>query len=226
VVAGLVLLLGYVQSSRGRAGALIPLPVLVETRFLRSTAAAFGQMFCLGTVLVALPLFFTGPLDMSSGVAGVLLFTLPTLMAFGAPVVSRLSLSVGPRPVLRAGLLVLALGSVVTGAVAASGHGGATAAALSGMLVVLGIGMAMVQTPAAAGATSSPAGAYGAAVGLFSMVRFSGSATAAAWVALIYPTGSMMLLFGGCAVLTLVAFAVSYFGPDPESLSVAVVTPT
>ena len=64
-------------------------------------------------------------------------------------------------------------------------------------LVVLGIGMAMVQTPAAAGATSAPAGAYGAAVGLFSMVRFSGSATAAAWVALIYPTGSMLLLFGG-----------------------------
>lgn len=226
VVAGLVLLLGYVQSARGRASALIPLPVLVESRFLRSTAAAFGQMFCLGTVLVALPLFFTGPLEMSSGVAGILLFTLPTLMAVGAPVASRLSLSQGPRRVARTGLLVLALGSVVTGLVAASGHGGATAAALSGMLVVLGIGMAMVQTPAAAGATSSPAGAYGAAVGLFSMVRFSGSATAAAWVALIYPTGSMLLLFGGCAVLSLAAFAASYFGPDPEPLSVPVVTPT
>jgi hypothetical protein len=94
------------------------------------------------------------------------------------------------------------------------------------MLVVLGIGMAMVQTPAAAGATSSPAGAYGAAVGLFSMVRFSGSATAAAWVALIYPTGSMLLLFGGCAVLALAALAASYFGPDPEPLTVPVVTPT
>lgn len=226
VVAGLVLLLGYVRSSRGRAGALIPLPVLVETRFLRSTVAAFGQMFCLGTVLVALPLFFTGPLAMSSGVAGVLLFTLPTLMAVGAPVVSRLSVTVGPRPVLRSGLLLLALGSVLTGVVAASGNGSATAAALCGMLVILGIGMAMVQTPAAAGATSSPAGAYGAAVGLFSMVRFSGSATAAAWVALIYPTGSMLLLFGGGAALSVVAFAVSYFGPDPEPLSVPVVTPT
>jgi MFS family permease len=226
VIAGLALLLGYGHSSRGRASALIPLHVLAETRFLRSTAAAFGQMFCLGTVLVALPLFFTGPLDMSSGVTGILLFTLPTLMAVGAPVASRLSLTIGPRPVLRTGLLVLALGSVLTGAVAASGHGFATAAALSGMLVVLGIGMAMVQTPAAAGATSSPAGAYGAAVGLFSMVRFSGSATAAAWVALIYPTGSMLLLFGGCAILAIAAFGMSYFGPDPEPIAVPMVTPT
>jgi MFS family permease len=69
-VAGLVLLLAYVGASRGREGALIPLPVLVESRFLRSTVAAFGQMFCLGTVLVALPLFFTGPLKMSSAATG------------------------------------------------------------------------------------------------------------------------------------------------------------
>jgi MFS family permease len=225
-VAGLVLLLAYVGASRGRAGALIPLPVLVESRFLRSTVAAFGQMFCLGTVLVALPLFFTGPLNMSSAATGVLLFTLPALMAVGAPVVSRLSVTVGPRLMLRAGLVVLAVGSALTGATAAVGDGGATALALSGMLVVLGLGMAMVQTPAAAGATSSPAGAYGAAVGLYSMVRFSGSATAAAWVALVYPTGSMLLLFGGCAALASLAFAASYLGPEPEPLAVPAVSQT
>lgn len=219
VVVGLVLLLGYVSVSRERAAAaLIPLSVLVESRFLRSTAAAFGQMFCLGTVLVALPLFFTGPLDMSSSVAGILLFTLPALMAVGAPLVSRLSVTVGPRLVLRTGLVALAVGAAATGVIAAAGDGGRTAAALCGMLVVLGLGMAMVQTPAAAGATSSPAGAYGAAVGLYSMVRFSGSATAAAWVALVYPTGSMLLLFGGCALLATLALAASYAGPDPEPL--------
>jgi MFS family permease len=225
-VAGLALLLGYVAASRAREAALIPLPVLVESRFLRSTAAAFGQMFCLGTVLVALPLFFTGPLDMSSGVAGILLFTLPALMAVGAPLVSRLSVQVGPRPVLRSGLAVLAVGSAVTGLVATIGDGSRTAAALCGMLVVLGLGMAMVQTPAAAGATSSPAGAYGAAVGLYSMVRFSGSASAAAWVALVYPTGSMVLLFGGCAALATLALAASYAGPDPETLVVEPVSST
>src|SRR6185437_471752 len=106
-VAGVLLFLGYVAVSRGQGAAMIPLSVLVESRFARSTAAAFGQMFCLGTLLVALPLFLTGPLHMSSGLAGILFFALPAVMAVAAPVVSRLSLAIGPRRVLRAGLAVL-----------------------------------------------------------------------------------------------------------------------
>jgi hypothetical protein len=171
-------------------------------------------MFCLGTVLVAMPLYFTGPLDLSVAVAGVLLFALPATMAVAAPIVSRLSRTIGPRVVLRSGLAFLVVGNVVVGLVAA-GDGAIVTVALTVLLLVLGFGMAMVQTPAAAGATSSPAGAYGAAVGLFSMVRFSGSASAAAWVALVYPSGSMPLLFAGCSVLAAAAFAASYLGPDP-----------
>jgi len=226
VAAGIVMLLGYGVVSRGRANAMIPLPVLLETRFLRSAAAAFGQMFCLGAALVALPLFFTGPLDLSVAVAGVLLFALPAVMAVAAPVVSRVSLAHGPRRVLRTGLVVLVVGNALTGGLAALGTGTATAVALTVMLVVLGAGMACVQTPAAAGATSSPAGAYGAAIGLFSMVRFSGSATAAAWVALVYPTGHMLLLFGGCAVLAALALAASFLGPNPQPMVTSELTRT
>jgi len=223
---GVVLLLGYGLVSRGRATAMIPLPVLLETRFLRSAAAAFGQMFCLGAALVALPLFFTGPLDMSVAVAGVLFFALPAVMAVAAPIVSRVSRTVGPRRVLRTGLVVLVLGNVVTGVLAAVGSGTPTAVALTAMLLVLGTGMACVQTPAAAGATSSPAGAYGAAVGLFSMVRFAGSGTAAAWVALVYPTGHQLVLFGGCAVLAGLALGASFLGPNPQPLVTSELTRT
>jgi MFS family permease len=215
--SGLMMLLGYVVVSRGRAAAMIPLAVLFESRFLRSAGAAFGQMFCLGTVLVALPLFFTGPLGMSGALAGVLFFVLPAVMAVSAPVVSRLSRSFGPRTMLRLGLLVLVLGAGTTGVMAETGRGTATTVALTVMLVVLGFGMALVQTPAAAGATSSPAGRYGAAVGLFSMVRFSGSAVAAAWVALAYPTGSMVALFLACSLLAGLALVASYLGPEPVS---------
>lgn len=213
--AGILLLFAYVVVSRRRSGAMIPLEVLAESRFLRSTGAAFGQMFCLGTVLVAFPLFFTGPLHMSNGLAGILLFTLPAVMAVAAPFVSRLSVAVGPRRVLRSGLAVLIAGSAVISVLVVLGSTSAVAVALTTMLLVLGVGMAMVQTPAAAGATSSPAGAYGAAVGLFNMVRFSGTAIAAAWVALVYPTGSMLLLFGGCVLLAALALAASYLGPTP-----------
>lgn len=216
--AGLLMLAGYGLVSRGRSSAMIPLEVLVESRFLRSTAAVFGQMFCLGTVLVALPLLFTGPLGMSTAVAGALFFILPGVMAVAAPASSRLSRSYGARRILRLGLVIIVAGTAVTGSVAASGSSPTQAVVLTTMLLVLGVGMALVQTPAAAGATSSPAGRYGAAVGLFSMMRFSGSATAAAWVALIYPTGSMLLLFGGCAVVAVLALAASYAGPDPTRM--------
>jgi hypothetical protein len=226
ITSGVVLLVGYAVVSRGRASAMIPLPVLIETRFLRSAAAAFGQMFSLGAALVALPLFFTGPLDMSIAVAGVLLFALPAVMAIAAPVVSRLSRAHGPRAVLRTGLLVLVAGNAATGVLAATGTGTATAVALTAMLLVLGAGMACVQTPAAAGATSSPAGAYGAAVGLYSMIRFSGSGTAAAWVALVYPTGHMLLLFGGCALLALLALGASFLGPNPQPMVTSELTRT
>jgi MFS family permease len=212
---GLLMLLGYGLVSRGRSSAMIPLAVLLESRFLRSTGAVFGQMFCLGTVLVALPLLFTGPLGMSMAVAGALFFMLPGVMALAAPVSSWLSRTYGPRRILRLGLVIVIAGTAATGSVAAKGPSTTQAVILTVMLVVLGFGMALVQTPAAAGATGSPAGRYGAAVGLFSMMRFSGSATAAAWVALIYPTGSMLLLFGGCAVVALLALAASYAGPDP-----------
>lgn len=214
-VAGLLVLLGYVTVSRGQSGAMIPLAVIAESCFLRSTIAAFGQMFCLGTVLVALPLYFTGPLHMSGGLAGILLFTLPAVMAVMAPLVSRLSLAAGPQRVLRAGLALLVAGNAVISVVVTLASTPAVAAALTAMLLVLGFGMAMVQTPAADGATSSPAGAYGAAIGLFNMMRFSGTAIAAAWVALIYPTGSMFLLFGGCAIVAALALAASRLGPRP-----------
>lgn len=213
--AGVAMLVGYGVATRRRETALIPLPVLLELRFVRSTAAAFAQMFCLGTSLVALPLLFTGPLGMSTALAGVLFFTLPAVMAVGAPVVSRASRIVGPRLVLRSGLGTLIVATVLTGLVARSGSSTAVAVALTALLLVLGFGMAMVQTPAAAGATSSAAGRYGAAVGLFNLVRFSGSATAAAWVAWVYPTGHLLVLFGGCSVLVAGGLTVSWLGRDP-----------
>lgn len=218
LLTGALLLLGYVVSARNRESALIPLPVLVEIRFVRSMAAGFAQMFCLGTSLVALPLLFTGPLGMSTALAGVLFFTLPAVMAVGAPVASRTSRRYGARLVLRAGLGSLVVATFLTGLVAGLGTSAWVAAGLVVLMVGLGFGMALVQTPAAAGATSSAAGRYGAAVGLFNMVRFSGSATAAAWVAWVYPTGHLLVLFVGCSAVLAAGLAVGWVGPDPEQV--------
>jgi MFS family permease len=214
-VAGALMLVGYCLVSSGRPNALIPVRLVLESRFMRSSVAAFAQMFTLGTVLVALPLFFTGPLSMSTSRAGLICFTLPVVMALAATLVIRLSARAGPRRVMRTGLIVIAAGTAATGLTTSWQPGRGTAPILVALLVVLGLGMAMVQTPAAAGATRSPAGQYGAAVGLFSMLRFSGSGTGAAWVALTYQHDGGLLLFGGCAVVALVGLIASFAGQDP-----------
>jgi MFS family permease len=216
-VGGLLCLLGYGLVSRGRTTAIVPVALMIESRFLRSSLAAFAQMFSLGAVLVALPLFFTGPLDMSPGMAGVVFFTLPVVMAVSAPLVSRLSDRTSPRVVLRSGLVILILGSAAIGLATSLASGAAGTTVIVLLMVVLGGAMAMVQTPAAAGAARSPAGRYGAALGVFSMLRFSGSAAAAAWVALVYPHGAYLLLFLGCSVVACCGLAATFFGPDPSS---------
>ena len=83
-------------------------------------------------------------------------------------------------------------------------------------LVAAGVGIALVQTPAATGATRSPAGAEGTGLGLFNLVRFAGSACGAAWgaVALAGPA-SYPGVFVAAAVIVAVGLAGSFFGPDP-----------
>jgi MFS family permease len=144
----------------------------------------------------------------------VLVFGLPAAMALLAPAVGALCQRGRPRVVLRAGLLVLAAADVALGAATAAGTSSL------GLLVVLlvgtGVGVALVQTPAATGATQSPAGRLGPALGVFNMMRFAGSALGAAWVAVVYPWDEPLLLFGGAAAVALLGFAAAFVGPAPE----------
>ena len=213
---GLVVLVGFLLVSRGNASALIPVRFIAETRFARSTVAAFAQMFALGTALVAIPLVLTGAAGLSTSRAGAVFFVLPLTMAVLATFVGRLSERQGPRRVLRTGLVVIVAGAGAIGLVAGSEH--PRVPLLIPLLGLLGLGMAFVQTPAATGATRSPAGSYGAALGLFSLVRFAGSTTGAAWVALLIPHDATTVIFVGVAVISVVALALSFAGPDPVPL--------
>ncbi len=216
-LVGVLLLAGFVLVSTNNPGAMIPPHLIIESRFLRSCLAAFAQMFTLGTVLVVMPLYLTGPLELSSSQAGILFFVLPLAMAIMAPLVSRLSDRTNPRLVLRTGLSIIIVGGLLTGAITRDPGIPNVLWLVSAMLLVLGVGMAMVQTPAAAGATRSPAGSRGAALGLFNMLRFSGSTAGTAWVALMYPLGDMLILFLGCVAVALVGLGMSFFGPNPTT---------
>nr|WP_301539728.1 MFS transporter [Nocardioides sp. zg-DK7169] len=215
-VLGVLLLVGYVLVSRDNPRAMIPPRLIVESRFLRSSLAAFSQMFVLGTLLVVIPLYLTDTLGLSSGAAGLLFFALPVSMAAFAPAVGRLVDHAQPRTVLRSGLVVLIVGSLVTGLVATDEESVGRVAAVCALLLLLGAGVAMVQTPAAAGATRSPAGQTGAALGLFNMLRFSGSTAGTAWVALTFGRTDMLVVLTGCAVVAALGLLVSFVGPNPS----------
>lgn len=212
---GVALIAGFAAVSMGNPAAMVPPRLIVEARFLRSSVAAFSQMFMLSTVLVVMPLYLTGEAGLSPWQAGLLFFQLPLVMVVMAPLVGRLGENLRPRRVLRTGLLVIIVGGIGTGAIIRDADHPVPLTVISAILVVLGIGMAMVQTPAAAGATRSPAGNRGAALGLFNMLRFSGSTAGAAWVALVYQSSDMLTLFVGAAVVAAIGLGLSYYGPDP-----------
>src|SRR5690606_9053425 len=117
------------------------------------------------------------------------------------------------------GLLVLIVGAVVMGVVATDDESTGRVVAVCALLLGMGAGVALVQTPAAAGATRSPAGRSGAALGLFNLLRFSGSTAGTAWVALTFPRSSMLVVLGGCAVVAAGGLLVSYLGPNPPDPS-------
>lgn len=211
---GLGLLAGFLKVSYGNPKALIPLHLAAEVRFFRSSCAAFAQMFLLGTSLVAIPLVLTGPMGLSYSGAGGVFFVLPVVMALSAPLVGRSAERGSPRTVLRIGLALMVVSAALTAVVV----GMQTPALLpvAACLLLVGGAMAMVQTPAATGATRSPAGAHGAALGLFNLTRFAGMTAGAAWVGLLTPLEARSAMFVGAAVIAFAALVITFVGSSPR----------
>jgi MFS family permease len=217
VGCGVLVLALFVFVSLHAPHPLIRPRLIVEPRFLRSSVASFAQMFALAVVLVAVPLYITGEMGRTTAVTGLLVFALPATMAVLAPVVGWVSDRTGPRRVLRIGLWVLTAACV--GFAYFTDNSEHSLPVLVSLLIVVGVGVGLVQTPAATGATRSPAGQTGTALGLFNMMRFGGSALGTAWVAVVFPHGALLALFGGAGLMLVLAVAITYLGPDPLPLT-------
>jgi EmrB/QacA subfamily drug resistance transporter len=211
VVLGLASLVGFVIAGLRRAAPFIDPRLLVETRWLRSAIAVFVQQSSLAAVLVAVPLYLTGVVGLSLSVTGLLVFSLPLVWAVAAPVVGLLADRIGPRPVLRTGLGLLALVDVGLAVVLAAGV--THLAPLIALMVAAGTAIALVQTPALTGATRSPAGQRGTGLGLFNMMRFVGAASGTAAVAAAWPDG-LFWLFAACGVVALGGLVISFIGRE------------
>lgn len=193
----------------------IPRSLLREPSYARSSLAVCAQMFCLGTTLLAIPLYLTRTVGESTLRAGLVVFALPGAMTILAPMAGLAAERLGPRPVIRSGMVLIALGEALTAA--ALGVDSARQWELVIVLVITGTGVALVQTPAATGATRSPAGRLGSGLGLFNLVRFAGSALGAAWVAVqLGGGGSYRALFAAAAAIALLGFAGTFVGAGPK----------
>lgn len=210
---GVLAVVWFVWHSLRAPNPFVDLRLAAESRFLRSTLAAFAQMFALNATLVAIPLYLVGE-GASQSVAGLMLFAVPAMMALLGPLVGRYMDRLGPRRVLRAGLLTLGLAEVVLAVLL--GRASVATAVLLAVLVCIGVGVGLVQTPAANGATKSPAGGQGSGLGLYNLVRFTGSAMGAAWVAVALDFAELPTVFWVAAAMAAIGLAASFIGPDPE----------
>lgn len=212
VGAAAVTLAWFVWHCMRVAEPFVDVRLVAESRFARSALAAFAQMFCLGATLLAVPLYLVGQ-SVSISAAGLILFAVPATMAVLAPLVGRWLDPVGPRLVMRTGLTVLMVAqAALTAAVALA----APLGVLIPVLVGTGVGVALVQTPAATGATRSPAGEAGTGLGLFNLIRFGGSAIGAAWVGVALEFATYPTVFVVSAVIVAFGLAGSFVGPDPQ----------
>ena len=191
--------------------------LVAEVRFVRSSVAAFTQMFALGAMLLAVPLYLIAH-GRSASAAGLMLLTVPATMAVLGPLVGRYLDRLGPRRVMRIGLVVLIVAqSALAAAVSErAGQLPAVSVVVTVVLALAGVGIALVQTPAATGATRSPAGAHGTGLGLYNLARFGGSAMGAAWVAIALHLASYPAVFAVTAVMAGLGLLASYCGSDPN----------
>jgi len=211
LVAALLILAWFVFHSLRVPDPFVPVRLVTEARFMRSSIASFAQMFCLSATLLVVPLFMADG-GYPATVIGMVLLAIPAAMVAPGPLVGRRQDRLGPRRVLRVGLTMLVGAQCALAGVALAP---ARSAVLIPLLLATGAGVALVQTPTATGSTRSPAGAQGTGLGLFNLIRFTGSALGAAWVSLALTVGDYPLVFAMAAAVCVIGVAGSFLGQDP-----------
>ncbi|MET3861825.1 MFS family permease [Dietzia sp. 2505] len=201
VGAGVVLIGVSVWWSRRTDHPFVPVHLMGEPRYVLNSVAGFSQMFTIGSILVLIPLYLTSMRGMSTAQAGLVLLALPVTMAVVASSIPRAIRKWGLTRTLVSGLVLLTVSVALLAVVLAFGP--ANSWLTVSVLVINGIGIAMVQTPASTGATQTLAGQSGSGLGIFNLVRFSGSAMGAGSIAVLSRFGDLgaTTLFGSLVVL-------------------------
>jgi MFS family permease len=211
-IAGLVAIALFAHAIRTYPEPFVSPRAFVQPSYIASCVSVFATTIAFGAALIAVPLELIEVRRFSTSAAGFVSFLLPLAMAVSAPLTSGVVKAVGPIASLRASLVTLALGCGGIGFVVAR----------QGPLALLGIGLALVgaavaggYTASAVAATASAEGRHGAGVGLYNLVRISGTAVGAALVAIILhgDPAAFSWIFTWSVVVVAVAIAVTVLLP-------------
>lgn len=207
-VAGAALLAVAWRRSRSRAGGLVPVDLFSSPALTRSTVGAFVQMATIMIDVTGVALYLVRDARVSAATAGIVALTFPAAMVLVSALAGAAMARFGGRRVFRTGLALMAAaqGGIALGIEGDAGIRALVVAALG----VGGAGAALVQTSTAGGATRPEHREATAAVGIFNLVRFSGTAAGAAWLAIALALGaSYQVLFASAGIAAVAALVVT-----------------
>lgn len=187
-VLGAGLLVVAWRRARRRPGGILPVDALASTTLLRSSIGGFVQMAIILIDITGVSLYLVRTAGESAGTAGLVALAFPGVMVVVSTAAGPAMRHLGGRRVFWGGMALL--GASQVGIALALGAGQGVSAAIIGSLGIAGAGAALVQTATAGGATRPEHRDATAAVGVFNLVRFSGSAVGAAWLAIAFSLGA------------------------------------
>ncbi|MFC3456343.1 MFS transporter [Amycolatopsis speibonae] len=162
VTLGVLALAAFLFADRRSRSPLVPVRLFANHDFRRAITVEFASGMFIMTALFLLPLYLSVVLGLDDFALGLLVLPISVTVAALSPVVGRLTDRFSPRPLLRAGLVLLAASALAQ-------YGFGTDASL-GLVVVatvlMGLGWACTLSPAAITAVSAvPPHQSGTAVG-------------------------------------------------------------
>ncbi len=167
----LALAAAFVWTETTVAAPLVDLALFRLRSYAAAVAAVFLHGVCQFGLLLVMPLFLTRVQGYTGSQMGLLVFITPAVMAIIAPYAGRLADQRGARLPSVAGMAIMALAGLALTLLDAV----TPAAYVVASLAVAGIGLGLLQSPAAAAVSRVvPGTRLGVALGFYNMARFIG----------------------------------------------------